>query len=465
MKRAKETPPLASVDSPATAAEKTSRNVGEEPIYKRRHFLTVLAMLKRLFAITFAVAAGFLLAQFAARQFGAPSWWPNRDRDRQVRYFREVLETVKTYYVEADKADYEKLTRAALRGMLSELDPHSEYLDAEAFSATEEELNNEFSGVGIQVEERDGHIVVISPIADTPAERAGIRRGDRLVAVDGKPIKEPTIEKVVRLIRGEPGSELKLTIFRPSQERELTVALKRQRIRLHSVRNVGLQADGIGYLQITQFSERTADEFSAALQELEQVGLRGLVLDLRNNPGGLLDAAVEVCDAFFERGELVAYTQGRTPDSRTEFRADGNHGRRRYPIAILVNGGTASAAEIVSGALKDTGRAVIVGERTFGKGSVQSIIELRRGEGVRLTTARYFTPSGITIHEQGITPHVQLEMSEDEEARLRVQQTRVDLSAPAEFADRFGFAPVEDVQRLAAEEVLRGVLLQRSPAK
>ncbi|MDP2137390.1 MAG: S41 family peptidase [Candidatus Didemnitutus sp.] len=422
-------------------------------------------MSKRLFAISFAVAAGFLLAQFAARQLGAPSWWPNRDRDRNVRYFREVLETVKQYYVESDKADYDQLTRAALRGMLSELDPHSEYLDAEAFSATEEELNNEFSGVGIQVEERDGHIVVITPIADTPAERAGIRRGDRLVAVDGKPINEPSIEKVVRLIRGKVGTELKLTLFRPSQDREITMALKRQRIRLESVRNATLQSDGLGYLQITQFSERTGDEFSTALKEMEKNGLRALVLDLRNNPGGLLDAAVEVSDAFFDRGELVAYTQGRTADSRVEFRADGNHGHRTYPIAILVNGGTASAAEIVSGAMKDTGRAVIVGERTFGKGSVQSIIELRQGEGIRLTTARYYTPSGITIHEQGIAPHVEIEMSDDDEARLRVQQTRADLSASAEFAERFGFAPIEDVQRAAAEEVLRGVLAQRSPAK
>ncbi|MBA4138026.1 MAG: S41 family peptidase [Opitutus sp.] len=418
-------------------------------------------MTKRLLAIAAAVAAGFLLAQFAARQFGAPSWWPNRDRDRNVRYFRDVLETVKQYYVEEGQANYDKLTRAALRGMLSELDPHSEFLDAEAFSQTEEELNNEFSGIGIQVEERDGYIVVITPIADTPAERAGIRRGDRLVSIDGQPIAEPSIEKVLRLIRGEPGTELKLTVFRPTQDKEVTVTLKRQRIRLRSIRNVELRPDGTGYLQITQFSERTAEEFAAALKDLEKRGMKALVLDLRNNPGGLLDAAVEVCDLFFEQGELVAFTQGRTPDSRVEFHADGRRNARRYPIAVLVNGGTASAAEIVSGALKDTGRAVIVGERTFGKGSVQSIIELQRGEGLRLTTARYYTPSGVTIHEKGIAPHVEIEITADDEARLRVQQSRTDLTAPAEFADRFGFAPVEDSQRTAAEEVLRGVLVAR----
>lgn len=418
-------------------------------------------MLKRLSAVLVAVALGFALAHFAARQFGAPSWWPNRDRDRNVRYFRDVLDTVKQYYVDEKKADYAALTRAALRGMMSELDPHSEFLDAEAYSQTEEELNNEFNGVGIQVEERDNHIVVITTIADTPAERAGIRRGDRIVSIDGQTIDDPSTEKAVRLIRGEPGTEVKMVFFRPSIDREVTYLLKRERIRLRSVRNTQISIDGIGYTQITQFSERTGEEFEAALKELEKHDMRALVLDLRNNPGGLVDAAVEVCDQFFEKNELIAYTQGRTPESREEFRAEDNHPRRTYPIAVLVNGGTASAAEIVSGALKDTKRAVIVGEKTFGKGSVQSIIETQNGEGIRLTTARYYTPSGITIHEKGIQPQVEIEMSADDEARLRIQQSRNDLAGETEFKERFGFAPVEDTQRNAAEEVLRGVLVAR----
>jgi carboxyl-terminal processing protease len=421
-------------------------------------------MLKRLSAILVAAVLGFVLAHIAARQFGAPSWWPNRERDRNVRYFRDVLETVKDYYVDERKADYNALTRAALRGMLSELDPHSEFLDAEAYSETEEELNNEFNGVGIQVEERDNHIVVITTIADTPAERAGIRRGDRIVSIDGKAIDDPSTDKVVRLIRGEPGTPVKMVFFRPSIDREVTYVLKRERIRLRSVRNTQISTDGIGYTQITQFSERTGEEFDVALKELEKRGMRALVLDLRNNPGGLLDAAMEVCDQFFAKGELIAYTQGRTKESREEFRAENNHERRTYPIAVLVNGGTASAAEIVSGALKDTKRAVIIGEKTFGKGSVQSIIEMQNGEGIRLTTARYYTPSGITIHEKGIQPQVELEMSPDDEARLRIQQSRTDLVEPAEFADRFGFPPVEDTQRNAAEEVLRGVMIMRPAA-
>lgn len=419
-------------------------------------------MLRRALIIAAAVATGFLGAQFAATRLATPGWWPNRDRDRNVRYFREVLETVGTYYVEAGPAGYDRLTHDALKGMVGNLDPHSEFLTAEEFAATADELNNEFSGVGIQVEERDGHVVIIAPIADTPAERAGLRRGDRLVAVDGQPLREPSSERAVQLIRGEPGTSLRLTVHRPPQERDLDFTLQRERIRLQSVRNPGRTADGLGYIEITQFSERTGEEFGAALAALERQPLRGLVLDLRNNPGGLLDAAVEVCEEFFERGELIAYTQGRHPDSREEFRAETAHPARAYPIAVLVNGGTASAAEIVAGALKDTRRAVLVGEKTFGKGSVQSVIELRDGEGLRLTTARYYTPSGVTIHEQGIAPHAELEISADDEAKLRVQQSRADLTAAADFEARFGFAPIADVQRQAAEELLRGVLAARA---
>jgi carboxyl-terminal processing protease len=219
-----------------------------------------------------------------------------------------------------------------------------------------------------------------------------------------------------------------------------------------------MRPGGLGYVQITQFSERTGKEFRSALQALEKQGMRGLVIDLRNNPGGLLDAAIDVCNEFFEEGELIVYTQGRTRESRESFHADNGHERRSYPIAILVNGGTASAAEIVSGAMKDTKRAVIVGEKTFGKGSVQSIIELQNGEGLRLTTARYYTPSGVTIHEKGIQPHVELEVSADDEGKIRLQQSRPDLSAPVEFNERFGFQQIEDVQLNAAEEVLAGVL-------
>jgi carboxyl-terminal processing protease len=417
-------------------------------------------VLKRIVIVVAAAALGFSLAQYAARS-AAPSWWPDRERDRNVRYFREVLQLVKENYVEDTKAGYDELTRAALRGMLGELDPHSEFLSKEDFATTEEELSNQFGGVGIQVEQRDGKIIVISPIAGTPAERAGVRRGDQLVKVDGKPLEAPSLDRTVRLIRGEPDTTVTITMFRPSANKEIDFRLERKRIRLDSVRHERMLPGGIGYLQITQFSERTGDEFEKAVAGLEQQGLQALILDLRNNPGGLLDAAVEVCEVFFDRNELIVYTQGRSPASREEHHARGGRPPRRYPIAVLVNGGTASAAEIVAGALKDTRRAVVVGEKTFGKGSVQSVLALRDGEGLRLTTARYYTPGGLTIHEKGILPHVEIEMSADDEAKVRLQQSRADLTAPAEFADRFGFTPIEDIQLQAAEELLAGVLAAR----
>ena len=418
-------------------------------------------MLKRFLLICVAVAAGYGLAQLAGRA-GAPSWWPDRERDRNVKYYREVMQLVKENYVGDAPAGYDDLTRAALDGMVSTLDPHSQFLRADDYEATEEELTNAFGGVGIQVEQRDNQVVVITPIAGTPAERAGIRSGDRLLKIDGKVLESPTIAKTVKLVRGEPDTEVTITVLRPATNQTLDFKLKRERIRLDSVRNTIMRANGIGYLQITQFSERTGDEFKQALAALEKKGLRALIIDLRNNPGGLLDAAIEVCNQFFDKGELIVYTQGRTPETRENHLADGSHVKRTYPIAILVNGSSASAAEIVSGAMKDTHRAVIVGEKTFGKGSVQSVIELQNGEGLRLTTARYYTPSGITIHEKGIQPQVELEMSADDEAKLRLQQSRLDVTAAAEFRDRFGFEPIEDLQLNAAEEVLAGVMGNRT---
>jgi carboxyl-terminal processing protease len=411
--------------------------------------------LKRLAVILFAVAAGFGLAQLAARHSGAPSWWPDRERDKQARYFKEVLQLVKENYVGDAPASYVDLTRSALDGMVGQLDPHSQFMLADEYRETEEELTNAFTGVGIQVEQRDNQVVIVAPIPGTPAERAGVRRGDRLVQIDGQPLVTPTLDSTIKLVRGEPGSLVTLTVFRPSQNRNIDYPLRREHIRLDSVRLTSMQPGGIGYLQITQFSERTGKEFQTALAGLEQQGMQALVIDLRNNPGGLLDAAIEVCDQFFERDELIVYTQGRSPDSRENHFARGGHRRRAYPVAILVNGGTASAAEIVAGAMRDTKRAVIVGEKTFGKGSVQSVIELDNGEGLRLTTARYYTPSGITIHEKGIAPQVELEMSPDDEARLRVQQSRSDLKG---IPDDDDFKPITDLQLAAAEEVLTGVL-------
>jgi len=263
---------------------------------------------------------------------------------------------------------------------------------------------------------------------------------------------------VIDLLRGKPRSEVTVRFFRPSTNLEFDVKLVREIIKVESVREVTLLPGRIGYIQLAQFSERTGKEFVEALERLSAKGMVALVLDLRNNPGGLLDAAVEVAEPFFRKGELIVYTQGRDPKDRENFLAESRRGPVNVPVVVLINAGTASAAEIVAGALRDTQKAVLVGERSFGKGSVQSIFQLKNGEGLRLTTARYYTPSGVTIHEKGVDPQVEVVMSPEEDSQLRLQRARSDVSDAKEFEERFGFAPIADRQLDAALEVIQGVL-------
>jgi len=416
-------------------------------------------MLKRILMIAAGVFLGMALSLGAVRMAAAWGFWPNRDLEKSSAYVREVLKMVNENYVVAKDAAYPRLTEAALRGMLNSLDPHSEYMDAKEYKALSEEITSEFGGVGVQVELRDNHIVVIAPIADTPGFRAGIRRGDRIVGVDGERIENPSIDGVVSRLRGKPGTKVTLTYYRPETSKETTVTLVREKIKVDSVRAVHLLPGGIGYVQLTQFSERTGDEFINALNKLNDEGMRALVIDLRDNPGGLLDAAVQVAEPFFKKGELIVYTQGRRPEDRDEYRAEASEPPLTIPVAVLINSGTASAAEIVSGALKDTRRAVIVGERSFGKGSVQTIIDLRNGDGMRLTTARYYTPSGVTIHEHGVSPDVEVVMTAAEDQNIRLQHSRDDVGDPAAFKEEFDVDAARDRQLDAALDVLKSALL------
>jgi carboxyl-terminal processing protease len=256
-----------------------------------------------------------------------------------------------------------------------------------------------------------------------------------------------------------------LSLYRPSAGKHLDLTLTREIIKVESVGTPRVLADGVGYIPITEFSEQTGDQFADALDQLLKRRIGALIIDLRDNPGGLIDAAVEVAEQFFRKGELIVYTQGRKPSDREDYRAEADGDPVDLPIAVLINAGTASAAEIVTGALKDTGRAVVVGERSFGKGSVQSIFKLKNGEGLRLTTAHYFTPSGTSIHEKGITPQVEVVMTPEEDHSLRDQHARPDLTDPREFKRRFGYDPVEDRQLEAALDVLRGVGLLDAQAR
>ena len=408
-------------------------------------------------AVVIGVGAPCLALPLAAL-FGL---WPNRDLSRSTAYLRDVLELVNENYVDAKSADYADLTHSALHGMVESLDPHSEFMESKDNQELEEDLSGEFGGIGVQVEVHAGKIVVISPIPGAPGERAGIRRGDQIVSIDGQPVAgtNANLDQVVDKLRGPPHTFVSLGILRPDSGRKFTLKLGREIIKVDSVTGVRVLDQDVGYILLTEFSEHTGEQFADALDTLLKKNIGSLVIDLRNNPGGLLDAAVEVAEPFFRKGELIVYTQGRKPGDREDYRAEAEGAPLELPIAVLINEDTASAAEIVTGALKDTGRAVVVGERSFGKGSVQSIFDLKNGEGLRLTTGKYYTPSGVSIHQKGIEPQVEVVMTADEDDKLRQQASRPDLTDPGEFAERFGFEPIVDRQLNAAVDVLKGIEL------
>ncbi|WP_295881446.1 S41 family peptidase [uncultured Thiohalocapsa sp.] len=324
-----------------------------------------------------------------------------------LRTFAEVFGRIKSDYVE--DVDDRELLASAIRGMLGGLDPHSSYLDPDAYRDLRVGTTGEFGGLGIEVGMEDGFVKVIAPIDDTPAERAGMQAGDLIVRIDGKPVKGLSLSDAVALMRGKPGSKIELTVVREGEGNPIQVTIVRDIIKVASVKSRTLEP-GYGYLRVSNFQARTTEDLLEAIAELEAEnsdGLKGVVLDLRNNPGGVLNAAVGVSDAFLDEG-LIVYTMGRDEDAKLEFKAGPNDVLDGAPVAVLVNGGSASASEIVAGALQDQGRAIIMGEKTFGKGSVQTIVPIDDRTALKLTTARYYTPSGRSIQALGIEPDIEL---------------------------------------------------------
>ncbi len=420
----------------------------------------VSGMFKRILILATGIVLGVSLTVAGRRVAAAWSILPNRDLSKSSAYVKDVMKLVNESYVDESAASYDKLTRNALHGMVESLDPHSEFLEAKDNAEFEEDLVGEFGGIGVQVETRDNRVIVIAPLAGTPGERAGILRGDEIVSIDGHTIdNNSSADAVIERLRGKPKTSVALRLFRPATQQTINLTLVREIIKIDSVRDPHVIDGNVGYIQLTEFSEHTAEQFRAALEPMLRDGIRSLIIDLRNNPGGLLDAAVEIAEPFFRKGELIVYTQGRRKEDHDEYRAEASGPPLSLPIAILINAGSASAAEVLTGALKDTGRAVIVGERSFGKGSVQSVFKLNNGEGLRLTTARYYTPSGVSIHEKGIAPHVEVVMTPDEDNKIARQRQRPDLTDPKEFKARFGFEPIVDRQLQAALDVLKGVRL------
>ena len=372
-------------------------------------------MMRKTSVILLSAATGaaltLLVTQPRAVFFGSSARAATADTYRQLNLFGDVFERVRADYVE--KPDDTKLIQNAINGMLSGLDPHSSYMDPNGFREMQVETKGEFGGLGIEVTMEDGLIKVVAPIDDTPAARAGILAGDVITKLDDEAVQGLTLTQAVSKMRGAVNSKIKLTIVRKGQDKPIEVTLNREVIHVRSVR-FHPEGEDIGYIRITQFNEKTSEGLKSAISEMSKQipadKLKGYVLDLRNNPGGLLDQAIAISNAFIERGEIVS-TRGRNPDESQRFYANASRGDLIHgkPLIVLINGGSASASEIVAGALQDHKRATVLGTRSFGKGSVQTIIPLGPGKGaLRLTTARYFTPSGRSIQAKGITPDIQV---------------------------------------------------------
>jgi len=384
-----------------------------------------------------------------------------------IAVLTRAMQLIRQDYVDASKTSYRALTYAALKGMFASLDPHSQFMEPSDLKGMEDDTKSEFGGLGVIVTQRDGRIVIITPMEDTPGFRAGLLPGDQIIKINGKPTEKMELNSAIDKLRGVVGEKVGLTVFRPSTKEIKDYEIERAIIKVASVKDAKLLDEPlagkarIGYVRITQFNEPTAAELSAKLDALEKQGMQALILDLRNNPGGLLNSAVDVCGQFVPPGTIVVSTEGRVASQRREYKTAANaKPRPRYPLAILINGGSASASEIVSGALRDLGRAVLVGETSFGKGSVQSVVQLPDGSGVRLTTARYFTPSRQVIHEKGVAPQIHAPISADDE-RLLLMQRRDEL----EEDERKQIADFRDVQLERAADALKGMILYAAIGK
>jgi len=395
----------------------------------------------------------------------------------ELQVFAEVLSQVKKHYVEETQT--KDLVQGALRGMLAGLDPHSSFMTPDMFKEMQVETKGEFGGLGIQIGVKNGRLTVISPIEDTPAYEAGIQPGDTIIKVDNKPTKDLTLMEAVQHMRGARGTSVELTIEREGLENPLVFTLKRDIIKIQSVRSKLLEGN-LGYVRISQFQEATVDDLSKELEKLVSKNIQGLILDLRNNPGGLLTAAVGVSEQFLESGRLVVSIQGRD-GKKDEYRAKANRKNYQYPMIVLVNHGSASASEIVAAAMQDWGKAVVIGTTTFGKGSVQTILPLSDGSGLRLTTAKYFTPNGKSIHSIGVQPDIVIDpkptqLAKQESSEGQKEKNAVSSPAPSpakppasptpEDKDQAQPIPPEDLQLLKAVEMLKSwkVFKQVQPA-
>lgn len=327
----------------------------------------------------------------------------------------DTITIVQSDYVE--EVDSQKLIYGALQGMLSSLDKHSQFMDPDTYREMKVETKGEFGGLGIVITIKDNLLTIISPIDDTPAYKVGIKAGDKIIKIGGESTKDITLIDAVKKMRGKPGTQCMLTVLREGEQKLLDFTITRAIIKIKSIKEAKVIEDKIGYIRLIEFQEKTSEELEKALKQLERKGIESLILDLRNNPGGLLNVAVKVADKFLPGNKVIVSTRGRRPEQDIVFKSTSRGADRDYPLIILINEGSASASEIVAGAIRDHNRGMLLGHKSFGKGSVQTVIPLSDGSGLRLTTAKYFTPSGVCIHDIGIEPDVlvDLETKEEEE--------------------------------------------------
>lgn len=418
----------------------------------------------KLSGIRYALFLGLACSVWLHRPAPAQDAPGADDGFKEMELFTEVLETIRQGYVDADKATYEKLINSALEGMLSALDPHSQFMQPKVFDQLKRHTDSTYEGIGVTISTKNEVLTIVTAREDGPAARAGVLPGDQILKINNQLTEDLGMAEAVNLLRGKPGESITLTVRRPATQKLHEFEMKREVIKQSSVVDARILPEGltapyrVGYARILQFSEPTADELADALDELEQEGLDAFVLDMRNNPGGLLGSAIDVCGEFVKPGTVVLTTEGKPGSGEIKvYRTSAERKRRPrdYPLAVLVNHSSASGAEVVAGALQDLKRCIVVGETSFGKGSVQSVIPIGEGKAIRLTTAKYYTPSHRTIHENGVVPNIVAPLTPAQEQQL------------AQWFSRSTLAPEEqkrlenhtDPQLVRAVDAMKGALV------
>ncbi|MBU3911018.1 MAG: S41 family peptidase [Candidatus Omnitrophica bacterium] len=421
--------------------------------------------MSRKFVLTMSIAC-FAIGLFISKAGLAEKTNKVDSMYKELELFSDAVSIIRSDYVEEPKE--KDLIYGALKGMLSSLDPYSQFMDPETYNEMKIETEGEFGGIGIEITIQDNLLTIITPIDDTPAFKIGLKAGDKIVKIEGEITKDLTLIEAVKKLRGKPGTIVNITVLRESEKKLLDFAITRSIIKLESIKKAEIIESGIGYIRLAEFQEKTQRDLETSLNKLERDGIKGLILDLRNNPGGLLDSAVDVSGKFLEEGQVVVSTRGRVENQNLIFKSRNKNKHLDYPLVVLVNGGSASASEIVAGAIQDNRRGLILGTKSFGKGSVQTVVPMSDGSAVRLTTSKYFTPNGRSIHGEGITPDIVVEYKdrpEEDEKKdndsLKMLEGLIEVEKTAEEKEE-DKKKEYDNQVVSAIDVLRGIIIFNS---